>query len=97
MNMSNKKLDFRFKLLEWYHRPEVFYFDMTGHPPYSYQKEYLYKWKDPEQHKRLICVAAGGTGKTEMLGLGALFVAVVLSDERIYKIFKHLKQSAHEV
>ncbi len=94
---KNKKVPYPIKLLQWYNSPEIFYEDMFGHPPFPYQKEFLYLWKNPEAHKRVICVAAGGSGKTEMLGGAGMFAAVVLSDPRIYKYRPFLRQEAHEV
>ena len=90
------ELDFKFRLIQWYHKPELFYEDLMGHPPYKYQKDFIYQFKNPEENKRILCVAAGGTGKTEMIAAASLFIAIVLSNPIIYNQFPGLRKEPHE-
>ena len=84
------------KVLQWYKEPTLFYNDMFHHPPYKYQDRIINLWNRPEQHKRIMAMAAAGSGKTEMLGGIALYFAIVLSDPLIYKYNEGLKQGPHE-
>jgi len=64
---------------EWYLKPDKFFRDVFNLEPYSYQAEFMKIWRNPDQHKRVIIVAAGGTGKTRLLACVALFFATVLA------------------
>lgn len=59
----------------WYKDPAVFFKDIFNLEPYPYQKNILRAL--PSEPKRMIMMAAGGTGKTKMLACIALWLTVV--------------------
>lgn len=63
----------------WFDRPDIFFKDAFGFAPYVYQADFMKIWNDYKNHKRTLVVAAGGTGKTQLLAGVALFFAVVLA------------------
>lgn len=95
--MVNSTVPLAVKILQWYKNPLQFYEDMFGHPPFEYQERMLLNWIYPESHKRVIALSAAGTGKTELLAGTALFFGIVLSDERICKLYDYLRKGPHEV
>ena len=72
--------------LKWYKKPSTFFKDIFKQDPYPYQAKVLESLKD--RPRRLMLLAAGGTGKTKLLGAIALYYAVVLSkfDQSPYSI-----------
>jgi len=60
----------------WYKDPAVFFKDVTGMEPYEYQKKLMRLLST--NPKRVLCMAAGGTGKTKILSVIALWLTVVL-------------------
>lgn len=63
----------------WYDRPDIFYRDIYREEPYIYQGEFMKIWNDYKNHKRVIVLAAGGTGKTKLLAAVGLFFPAVLA------------------
>jgi hypothetical protein len=65
------------KFTLWYKDPAKFFKDIYGMEPYPYQAKVLRYLMDPKK-RRIILVAAGGTGKTKLLACIALWLTLVL-------------------
>ena len=64
------------KFLLWYQDPTKFFRDIFNQEPYPYQARVLQGLKD--NPRRIIIMAAGGSGKTKLLACIALWLTVVL-------------------
>jgi len=73
--MSNTDL----KLLEWIADPVIFFKDVFGQDPYPYQAKIMRELRNLDINRVLIC-AAGGTGKTKLIGGIGLYGAIVLPE-----------------
>jgi len=63
------------KFLEWYNDPVQFYRDVFKEDPFDYQADILRLVK--KGHKRILCCACGGSGKTKLLAsIGLWYVTV---------------------
>ena len=70
--MSN--IPIQLKILQWYKNPSLFFKELYGEDPYSYQKDVLDLMKDL---RRILILASGGTGKTKLLAAIGLYFAIV--------------------
>jgi len=67
----------KMKLLSW-RNPILFYTEITGDPPFSYQGKVLERLQDLKDNRWLLC-AGGSTGKTRLLASIALYSSTILS------------------
>jgi len=65
------------KVIEWRYNLPLFYEEITGHPPFPYQAEFLNQMADLGNQYALIS-AGRGTGKTESLSILAIWYVFVL-------------------
>lgn len=79
---SLKEVDRALTYKIWYERPDLFFQDIFGLRPYAYQADFMKIWRNPEDHKRVLIVAAGGTGKTLLLAGVALYYVTVIAQIR---------------
>ena len=79
---SLKEVDRALTFKIWYERPDLFFQDIFGLKPYPYQADFMKIWRNPEEHKRVLIVAAGGTGKTLLLAGVALYYVTVIAQIR---------------
>jgi len=63
----------------WFNDPALFFQDMFGYVPYEYQARFMNMFKEPENHKRILALAAAGTGKTNLIAAVALYFTVVIA------------------
>jgi len=70
--------DKAFTLLRWYHNPSVFFKEVFNLEPYVYQSKILNELRDLSI-RRVLIMAAGGTGKTKLLAGLALWSTTALS------------------
>lgn len=64
------------KFSMWYKDPATFFKDVTGLKPFPYQEKLMRLL--PTDPKRVLCMSAGGTGKTKSLSVIALWLTAVL-------------------
>jgi len=78
-------------LLSW-RDPVVFFNDVTGDPPFSYQAEILRDIPNVDILRMLMC-AAGNTGKTRLLASIALWSSTILSNLILFQPYSVIIES----